>query len=425
MLKKRNLAYFRKVLQAVWKDSNSFSFIHNIHRIYQDFDDPQVFQYSSAVNASEIDTDGFKEITMCTGSSMDSEEEALAKCLIEALERKANLTYKKKDLIRSSFNKLVKSNRSAIEPLLFSPFSKEQLCQKKYTRFDLNKDSIILWKEAICLNTNQKVLIPAELAYFNFLTDIKVMIPISTGTAAGATRDDAILRGIYEVIERDAFMIRYLSKTTGKEILFKKLKKFRKIERICEKYRLMVRFIDITVDMSVPTVLAILTNRPSVGPSVSIGIKTYPDYIEAINGAFMEALQTRTWIRHHCEDLESKRTVNIPIRTFEERGVYWYNKKMLPHLSFFTNSIKGINIKQKKLGLMTLDKILVTLNSVGHRIYVIDLTPVEYKNIPISIVKVIIPTLHPLYLSEEFPYYGNERLTKITKNFNTIPHPFL
>ena len=139
----------------------------------------------------------------------------------------------------------------------------------------------------------------------------------------------------------------------------------------------------------------------------------------------MEALQTRTWIRHHCEDLESKRTVNIPIRTFEERGVYWYNKKMLPHLSFFTNSIKGINIKQKKLGLMTLDKILVTLNSVGHRIYVIDLTPVEYKNIPISIVKVIIPTLHPLYLSEEFPYYGNERLTKITKNFNTIPHPFL
>ncbi len=426
MFKMKNITFFRRVLRTVWKERKSFSFISHIHRIYQDFDDPQTFQYSSSVNANEIDTDGFKEITICTGSSIHSEEEALGKCLIEALERKASLTYKNSNFIYSSYSKLVDLKKIAINPLLFSPFSQEQLCQEKYKRFNINKSSIIPWMEADNLTCNKKMMIPAELIYFNFMTDTKIAIPISTGTAAGSTRDDAILRGIYEVIERDAFMLRYLSQTTGKEILPKNSGELKVIHEICTNYRLQARFIDITVDMPIPTVLAILTNVTNVGPSVSLGLKTHPDYKEGILGSFMEALQTRTWLRHHCEDHAQKDiNKNDVIHTFEERGSYWYNKNMLPHLSFFIEKIKKIDMKQDKKSTLTLVEILELLKDKGYEVFVVDLTPKEYASIPLSVVKVIIPGFQSLYLDEEFPYLGGKRLNNITHKFNTIPHPFL
>lgn len=419
---------FHKLLQAIWKEYRKFNFIENIHRVYHDFDDPQIFQYSASINVKNINTDGFKTIITCTGTSINNEEEALAKCLIEALERKAGMVYKKSDLINSSFNNLIRIKKNVINPIIFSSFSKKQLKQKKYKIFNINNNTVIYWKEAYCLNTHNIVLIPAELIYFNFV-DYRIMIPITTGLSAGLTKEEAILRGIYEIIERDAFIIRYLSKTTGRELIFKKLDIYNKIKNICKKYRFEIRFIDLTIDLPIPTVLALLINQSNVGPKVSIGIKTYHSYKEALYGSFLESLQTRTWTRHYYEDFYEKKKEHIKlIRTLNERAMYWYNKEMTPYLYFFIDHIKKIYItKEERINSSSdiLYTLVKKLDDAGHMIYTVDLTPSEYKNIPIYVVKVIIPTLQPLYLNEEFPYLGGKRLNNITNSFNKIPHPFL
>lgn len=415
---------YHSLLTAFWRQRSIFFFLSELHRIYQDFDDPQIFQYTALIDADKLMTDGFNEHTVCTGSSLDNEEEALAKCLLEACERKANMTYKNSDFVYSSYDQLRSSEISAADPTGFTPFSGGQLRQKTFAKFRITKQDIIPWKEALHMNTGNKLLIPAELGYFNFKHSQKtrrIMIPISTGAAAGADLNDAIEKGIYEIIERDAFMIRYLSKKAGLHIADAFTSgRTRKISGICKKYRLTPLFYDITVDMPVKTILAILINDSPIGPSVSLGLKTHHDEAEAVRGAFVEALQTRTWMRRHFEDLEKPDCPSGPINTFEQRGMYWYKKDKLRHLDFFLKrGITKYNHRAKKID------IVKKLIEGGHDIYVFDLTPEEYKTIPLSVVKVVIPDMVPLYLDEKYPYWGSDRLRIPSRKINRVPHPFL
>lgn len=70
----------------------------------------------------------------------------------------------------------------------------------------LHLEAPLMWTPAMCLETQRGALVPAELAYFPFFPhdyQTPCLYPCTTnGLASGATYLEAVIHGLYEVIER-------------------------------------------------------------------------------------------------------------------------------------------------------------------------------------------------------------------------------
>lgn len=143
---------------------------------------------------------------------------------------------------------------------------------------------------------------PAQLVYvpYSYQHDEPLLrFPISTGAATGVSLDDALYRGICEVVERDAFMITYLNKIVSPQVnLFSiKDKTIYDIANIFKRYKLELVILNLTTDLQIPVFAAVTLDRTGLGPAVSVGLKAGFNIKETIIGAIEESLMVRTWIR--------------------------------------------------------------------------------------------------------------------------------
>src|SRR5262249_19672190 len=99
------------------------------------------------------------------------------------------------------------------EITLFHPAQRHHI---RYAWFA--EDTPLCWTEGRSLTKDEPILIPACLVfipYFPFLRhkgEVAIAPSISTGQACASTRDRAVLSGLYEIVERDAFMISWLNR---------------------------------------------------------------------------------------------------------------------------------------------------------------------------------------------------------------------
>jgi len=206
------------------------------------------------------------------------------------------------------------------------------------------------------------------------------------------------------------------------------------------KYYLEVVIINLTTDIQVPVVAAILLDHTGLGPAVSIGLKCDFDIESAIIGAIEEAHHSRPWMR---QVFSFRKEVDglKKISSFEERAMFWFPVSMINKLDFWIKSEKKVSFKKLKTfrgsSIEKLKMVIHVLKNKVDDIFFIDVTPREVKQTGFYTVKVIIPSLQPLYLDEEFPYLGGHRLYSVPKllgltreetkenQLNQLPHPFL
>lgn len=413
------------------------SFIKELSRISQYSDEPKYFQYVVRMEDDPKLTDGhISKDKKAGGGSFISEDMALLKCLAEAVERYSCSTYQNSDLITSSYSRL----KNAVDISKIQALSGQQ--KKRNANFSVTKNSVIRWKQGISLKTGSMVYIPAQQIYHNyrFRTGERAFyLPISTGAAGGGNLDSALLRGIFEIVERDAFMIAYLNKIRFPKIRLESIpdKQIQTIVGTIRKYRLEIHLIDLTNDLKIPTYLSIIVNKTGVGPAVSVGLKTHLLPLNAIIGSMEEAFNVRTWIRQYFEDNPNKRLRIKPggINTTEERGLYWYPKKRVEYLDFWINQEeKDIDLDSPTTSQkQTLAYALSLLDEKGYEAFFADLTLPILAEIGYRVVKVVIPGLQPFFMNESLPYLGGDRLKdvprslcyKFSRTLNTVPHPFL
>lgn len=438
---------FKKTLTSLLKFLPNMKFIDSIQRIYQYSDEPKFFQYSAKFHDLKGTTNGtISNSRRAGGSSFFSEELAYLKCLAETIERYTCTVYKKNHLTYGNYKKL---NKKAFPIEKYSGFSEEQkqLSENSMFRFDENTNTYWVWVNS--LSQNKKFLVPAHLVYYNykFIDGEKaIYVPISTGAAGGGCLAAAIVRGIFEIIERDSFIIAYLNKVSCPKIKLKAIKdkRVKQLLEVARRYRLDVHIIDLTSDLTIPSFATILVDKTGIGSGVLTGLKSHIDPIEAIIGSFEETLHTRCWMRQIHED-DFKKYLNIipnKIKTVEERGMYWYPFDRVKELAFWLESdeskiIPNRCVKRRDYGKMLKQLVLLCKHKKLDILYK-DLTPDFLKNTGYKVVKVIIPQLQPHYQYEKQKPLGGTRLSKPsnvfnyqeknldeTFEYNVIPHPFL
>lgn len=411
-----------------------------IGRIQQDIyyynDEPKIPSFTVEIKYRSFSTYGFTMEKFRRYSSF-SKERCLLKTLGESIERYSLNIYYKKDFLWDSYENL---KDKAIDPKKFISFSESRI--KPTFKIYNNDREKLNWTKGFCFNNDKDIFIPAQLVYlpYKFKKGEPIInFSISTGAACYNSLKGAILTGLLEVIERDAFMVNYLNEFSRNIIDINKSKEeiFQKIIYQTERYNLKLYILDISTDVPVYSILAILIDETGLGPALSVGTKSDLNIRDCIVGAVEECFQVRPWIREMMIKKEIKGIKKVKKKRdylFEkvERGLLWSTSDMIKKIDFFLKGKKvPINnfypVKTKNL-----DALLNWFKKEKKEVFYIDVTPFNLRR-KIFVVKVLVPQFQPLYLDERFPSWAKERLREVPikiglrplRNINKFPHPFL
>jgi len=415
--------------------------IESFERVRQHYDEPKFWHYSATISDKHLKHDGRHFHSKASGVSFFSQENAVLKTLAEAVERYNNFAFFRTTV--DYVGKYSDIEKKAINPKKFIYFSDKQLREKDYKKFLIHEDSIFRWTEIKSISNKTTRLVPCQAIYLSYQSTKKepVIYPsISTGAAGHFSLDSAILSGIYEILERDAFMIFYLNKLKPRrfDLSSSDNKEIKSLYKIGQRYNMEILSLDIMTDLEIPCVASVIIDRSGLSKAVSVGLKTHLNVEQAIIGSINEAFHTRTWIREAYIQKPTKVTKKelIENSSIKNRGLFWYSPESIQELSFFTQNLDNIKIKPISQNIndqSQLSKLKNVLAKKGYEIYYKDITSKYFKDIPFKVVKVIIPGMQPVYLNEKYPLFGGSRLKSVpmalgyksSKSLNSYPHPFL
>lgn len=123
----------------------------------------------------------------------------------------------------------------------------------------------------------------------------------------------------------------------------------------------------------------------------------------------------------------------MKLSTFEERAFYWSNKDKLTHVYEFINNSFKLRKKPLKTSLLkkkikkpcssieALNYLLENLSKSSMDVYYANITPSKIRKAGIVSVKVLIPQLQPMYLSEKFKQIDLKRIN-VLKNIHKMDY---
>jgi thiazole/oxazole-forming peptide maturase SagD family component len=281
-----------------------------------------------------------------------------------------------------------------------------------------------------------------EVPYIYARGEAILRSPITTGAAAGYSLRECLTRGLLEVIERDAFLLAWLTQARlARPPRPKDRHEFSDLDRLlteCTRYRLSVELRLLPSSFPVSVVAAFMFDETDFGPKIAVGASAAFDPEEAGLKALLEALQLRSWLRSERNSLMRIKAriqpLSQPVLTMRQRAALlfredyarimreWIDETDDPPATSFP-AISGLELARE-------------VESQGGTVTVVDLSerlPRAVREIGIHVAKVIVPELQPLWLNdlaqdiawERFNAYANEERAVPWRTQNRVPHPFL
>ncbi len=320
--------------------------------------------------------------------------------------------------------------------------------KKKYKELNYNVATKINWVRGENLVTRGEVFIPRQLtSWFKERRYLKELFLHATtsGSAGFFDRDTAVLRGLLEVVQRDGFLVHWLTKTIPRRIANDTLPGSLQ-ERIFEfeSLGITIYITDIT-SLSIPTAFVVAINRQAIVPQVVVSSATALTFEEAVASALKEIVVgiEMFYYPENFEDLEGIDKIVEPfISNLEKvaRQLYWRGDDMVKKFEWFISGkvvsfeeVSKNDLPQEKTSKEKIKVCIDILKKYGEEYYPV----VYYPKHPIQeklgfyVVQVFIPKAFPLYLFEGYGTFDSDRLHEFAKskgvkewNLNHDPHMF-
>jgi ribosomal protein S12 methylthiotransferase accessory factor len=274
------------------------------------------------------------------------------------------------------------------------------------------------WHPAERLDTGACVHLPGEVVVFP-PPERRIRPPVTTGLGLGNGGVDALLSGLYEVVERDAAMLAWYS-TYEPVGLAVDDEGFDTLRARARSEDLSVTALSLTQDVDVPVVAACL-HREGEWPEFAAGMAADLDPTVAARNALEEALQN--WI-------ELRRMG--PDRADEASGA-------IGRYAEFPGAIRGfvdpattvpadtVGPDAVPEGRAALEAVVERLESAGLDAFGARLTPRDVEGLGFEAVRAVVPAAQPLFTDE--PYFGDRARTVpgtfgYEPRLDRIHHPF-
>lgn len=370
-------------------------------------------------------------------------QEATIAAIGETVERYSASLVDPQDIVWATYQAV---SHLAIPPTKFVQSSPQE--QQQFSNlavFDPARP--IGWTRGTRLADGQSVLVPANLVYLGYKSapHERFSPGISTGLAAGPNWEWAVLKGILECVERDAFTISYLNRLPVPEIDLSTVNSARiqdLLSRIPPWEKVEIRAWRITLDIGIPVVLAVARSRGrEQKPAIACGASAHVDPEAALFKAILESVQTRAWLAEFLR-LPPYRTRRLAsdfndVTTRHDHIALGAQPDYVPHLDWLLSPREKIPFTAvgSKNGKDELNQATHALEQAGLETIVCDLTTPDVAQTGFRVCRVLVTgaqhlTFGPIRL------LGNPRLYTVPyrtgftatptheATLNPIPHPF-
>lgn len=266
---------------------------------------------------------------------------------------------------------------------------------------EYNDQIAIEWSKSYDIVSGEEYLIPTNTVYHPYIPKSSAF-PLfkahTNGLASGNVLEEAILHGIYEVIERDAWSIFELTKKNSKEIDLDSIenKNIQDILSKFEKNDIDIKLMDWTADVKVPTIAASSDDKVLKDPSLlTIGVGTHLNPEIAVLRALTEVAQSR------ASELHGGRKDAVRADFIHKAG-YERMKKINKH--YFEKEENKINfneIEDKSTDSLTKNIDIVKDELVKKGLNKILYTDLTRDELGINVVRVNIPEMELFTIDRE------------------------
>ena len=267
------------------------------------------------------------------------------------------------------------------------------------------------WVPAEHLETGDSHHLPADTVVYPPQSQA-VRPATTTGLGLGSTETDALLSGLYEVVERDAAMLSWYSTYDPLEVVIEDADSF---ERLCRRARsegLRVTTLLLTQDVDVPVVAVAL--QRGEWPEFAVGSAADLDPVAAATGALEEAVQN--WIELREMGPDGAEDADGAIAHYAGRpdaaASVTETDTAVPLATIGPDSIPDPETELS----MLIDRV----TEAGLDPYASRLTTRDIEQMGFEAVRAVCPTAQPLFF--DAPYFG-QRATRVPEEMGFEPRP--
>ncbi|WP_199843974.1 TOMM precursor leader peptide-binding protein [Streptomyces albireticuli] len=313
----------------------------------------------------------------------------------------------------------------------------------------------IPWVRGYSLRDDRTVLVPARTVYYGAGVDSdNFVFESSNGCATGSCLEEAVLFGLLELIERDAFLLGWYGRArlTGIDLASCRGGAVRAMADRAALQGYDVRAFDNRVDLAVPVVTALAVRRDGGPGTLSFAAGARLDPEEAVEAALSEVL---TYLPHldrqvaeHRADLEEMAEDFSKVRHLTHHARLYGLPRMARHAREYLEPAAvrpmdelyaGWRERRPATGDLLDDVLLCRdeLTAAGFDVIVVDQTSPEQERMGLRTVSTVVPGLVPIdfgwdrqrvlgmpRLRTAFRRAGLRDTDLTVAELRRVPHPF-
>jgi ribosomal protein S12 methylthiotransferase accessory factor len=405
--------------------------------------EPEVF--NASVKMADISVYNPRPCYDNNGGSGLTREQARAAAVGEGLERYCCAVFYASDLICGTAAELRDSHpvRPPGDFALFHPEQPGRWASPSET-------TPVAWAWGWSLTHGRATLIPACLVYMPYFPCFRgrgeqVAGPaVSTGLACADSLQQAALRGAYELLERDAFVITWYNRLPVPQVDVESHPDLRRLYRgrLARRGLRYVLF-QTTTDIPVASFLCLLIDEMQTPPMITAGGAASLDPVTAAQKAMLEAVQTREWAKF-LGGVGRKFTFApdfSDIRDFEDHVALYAYGDMLHAVEFLLEGSSDLLTdcwESRSTGddAADLDQVVSIIGDAGFETIVLDLTTRDVCQCGLRVTRTLVPELQPLDADYLHRFLGGTRLyeapvrmgyaahPRLIETLNPYPHPY-
>jgi ribosomal protein S12 methylthiotransferase accessory factor len=379
----------------------------------------------------------------------DAERSAIA----EAIERYCAAQVDPRALRRATWHDLQAAGPSpdtpaanAIAPNEFVLYSPRQYASAQPPAVPWDPGTELTWVTGRELPERREVWLPASLVYLAIAPDARERLcpPSSSGLAAGSSLEMAVLHALYELVERDAFLITWMNRLPAPEVDFSSVRgAVADIAAHYARFGGTLRVFDVTTDIPIPVMMAVVVDKSGVGPAVVVGLGCHLDPQVALTRAVLEVCQT------HASEQARRRSrppgavdpVAYPeVENLEDHAAFAAGVAHLGEFAFlFDHGRRRVPDEMPNAATGSIESDLAhcvaVLRAAGSRVAFADLTTPDVRPLGLHVVRAVATGLQPIHFGFGQERLGGRRLYEVPRRLghavadrteselNPCPHP--
>ena len=409
-----------------------------------DVDEPPLIRIACEVAAGDevlgIDLGSAHNV----GGSGMSQEHALGAAIGEAVERYSAAHVPRERIVHAAAAEL---GPRAVDPAEFGLFADSQYARPGFRYVRFTKKTRLPWVDGVDLATGESVWLPAELV---FLAAVgaddapRIAYSTSSGLACGTSFDEALERALFELLERDAFMIAWWRRVSPPRLDWSSDPWMRAIDRrYFQPTGLQYSALDLSWVHELPIVAAVV-RAPGSGAALGVGAAANSTVAQAWWRALAEAFASRSACRklrllepgHRYADNGSD------VLSFDDHIRFYGDDERAEQASFLWSATRSRSVEVVPAVTGGVEErrsaLLARIGRTGSRAFAVDVTAPDVAEAGLHVIRAVTPGLCQLDASHDCRFLGGPRLLQLDlserdtltgavrtiDDLNQLPHPF-